>query len=164
MALGAIPEDKYVEFVCYWFEQYHKHIDAELVSTIHHIAEANTYAMQRISHELFDEVSSGEKADRLILTKAVNNIIEAEAPRFARMLSHVPDRQQNLLFAIAKEGRVQKIMSAAFLRKYHLASSSAVQNAIKHLIELDLVTQDDKKQYMVEDVFLKLYLNQISEK
>ena len=80
------------------------------------------------------------------------------------MLSHVPDRQHNLLFAIAKEGRVQKIMSAAFLRKYHLASSSAVQNAIKHLIELDLVTQDDKKQYMVEDVFLKLYLNQISEK
>ena len=52
-------------------------------------------------------------------------------------------------------------MSGAFLRKYHLSSSSAVQNAIKHLLDLDLVTQDDKKQYIVEDIFLRLYLNQI---
>ena len=68
-----------------------------------------------------------------------------------------------VLFAIAKEGRVQKIMSGSFLRKYHLMSSSAVQNAIKHLLELDLVTQDDKKQFAVYDIFLRLYLNRISE-
>lgn len=128
------------------------------------LAEGNTYAMQRISHELFDEMAVNETADRQILTKAVNNIIEAEAPRYARLLSHVPERQQSLLFAIAKEGRVQKIMSGAFLRKYHLSSSSAVQNAIKHLMEMDLVTQDDNKQFVVEDIFLRMYLNRISEK
>ena len=50
-----------------------------------------------------------------------------------------------------------------FLRKYHLMSSSAVQNAIKHLLELDLVTQDDQKQFMVYDIFLRMYLNKISE-
>jgi hypothetical protein len=64
----------------------------------------------------------------------------------------------------AKEGRVQKIMSGSFLRKYHLMSSSAVQNAIKYLLELDLVTQDDKKQYTVDDIFLRMYLTKISEK
>ena len=37
-------------------------------------------------------------------------------------------------------------------------------NAIKHLVEMDLVTQDDQKQYVVEDIFLRLYLNRISEK
>ena len=55
-------------------------------------------------------------------------------------------------------------MSGAFLRKYHLSSSSAVQNAIKHLLEMDLVTQDDNKQFVVEDIFLRMYLNRISEK
>ena len=99
-----------------------------------------------------------------MLTQAVNNIIETETSRYARLLSHVPERQQSLLFAIAKEGRVQKIMSGAFLRKYHLTSSSAVQNAIRHLLEMDLVTQDDKKHYVVEDIFLRMYLNRISEK
>jgi hypothetical protein len=44
-----------------------------------------------------------------------------------------------------------------------LLSSSAVQNAIKHLLELDLVTVDDKKQYSVDDIFLRIYLNKISE-
>ena len=101
--------------------------------------------------------------NRQTLTQAVNNIVEEETPRYARLLSHVPERQQNLLFAIAKEGRVQRIMSGPFLRKYHLLSSSAVQNAIKHLLELDLVTLDDKKQYSVDDIFLRIYLNKISE-
>ena len=97
------------------------------------------------------------------MTQAVNNIIEEDTPRFARLLSHVPERRQSLLFAIAKEGHVQKIMSGSFLRKYHLNSSSAVQNAIKHLLELDLVTQDENKQFVVYDIFLRLYLNRISE-
>ena len=163
MNLDAIPQDKYVEFVCNCFEQYSKHIDSDLVQLIYQIAESNTYAMQRISHKLFELVNKDETADRQHLTQAVHNIIEEDTPRFARLLSHVPERQQSLLFAIAKEGRVQKIMSGAFLRKYHLMSSSAVQNAIKHLLDLDLVTQDEKKQYVVYDIFLRMYLNKISE-
>lgn len=163
MGLDAIPEDKYVEFVHYWFEQYNKHIDADLVKIIYRLAEGNTYAMQRISHELFDELSVNEAANRQTLTKAVNNIIEEETPRYARLLSHVPERQQSLLFAIAKEGRAQKIMSSSFLRKHRLTSPSAVQNAIKHLQDLDLVTQNDNKQFAVEDIFLRFYLNKISK-
>lgn len=163
MELGAIPEDKYVEFATYWFEHYNKHIDADMIRLIYSIAESNTYAMQRISHELFDLLGENETADRQSLTIAVNNIIEEETPRYARLLSHVPERQQRLLFAIAKEGKVQKIMSGAFLRKHQLPSSSAVQNAIKHLLELDLVTQNNNKQYAVEDIFLHMYLNKISE-
>ena len=163
MNLDAIPQDKYVEFACSCFEQYDKHIDADIVRLIYQIAESNTYAMQRISHKLFELVNEHETADRQQLTQAVYNIIEEDTPRFARLLSHVPERQQSLLFAIAKEGRVQKIMSGLFLRKYHLMSSSAVQNAIKHLLDLDLVTQDEKKQYVVYDIFLRIYLNKISE-
>ena len=163
MNLDAIPQDKYVEFVCTCFEQYNKHIDADLVRLIYQVGESNTYAMQRISHKLFELVNENETADRQQLTQAVHNIIEEDTPRFARLLSHVPERQQSLLFAIAKEGRVQKIMSGPFLRKYHLMSSSAVQNAIKHLLDLDLVTQDEMKQYAVYDIFLRMYLNKISE-
>lgn len=163
MELAPIPEEKYVDFVCYWFEQYDKHIDKELVQLIYSIAEGNTYVMQRICHELFDELAAGATADRQALTTVVNGIIESETPRYARILSHVPERQQSLLFAIAKEGKVQKIMSGPFLRKYHLMSSSAVQNAIKHLLELDLVTLENK-QYTVADIFLRMYINRICEK
>ena len=163
MELAPIPEEKYVDFVCYWFEQYDKHIDKELVQLVYSLAEGNTYVMQRICHELFDELAAGATADRQALTTVVNGIIESETPRYARILSHVPERQQSLLFAIAKEGKVQKIMSGPFLRKYHLMSSSAVQNAIKHLLELDLVTLENK-QYTVADIFLRMYIYRICEK
>ena len=163
MELASIPEEKYVDFVCHWFEQYKKQMDPELVQLIYHISEGNTYTMQRMCHELFDEVPVESSADRQSLTRVVNGIIEAETPRYARMLSHVPERQQKLLFAIAKEGKAQKIMSGQFLRKYGLVSSSMVQNAIRHLLDLDLVTVNDNKQYTVEDIFLRMYLNRISD-
>ena len=111
----------------------------------------------------YPEKNVESSADRQSLTRVVNGIIEAETPRYARMLSHVPERQQKLLFAIAKEGKVQKIMSGQFLRKYGLISSSMVQNAIRHLLDLDLVTVNDDKQYTVEDIFLRMYLNRISD-
>ena len=144
-------------------KKYKKQMDPELVQLIYHISEGNTYTMQRMCHELFDEVPVESSADRQSLTRVVNGIIEAETPRYARMLSHVPERQQKLLFAIAKEGKAQKIMSGQFLRKYGLVSSSMVQNAIRHLLDLDLVTVNDNKQYTVEDIFLRMYLNRISD-
>ena len=36
-------------------------------------------------------------------------------------------------------------------------------DTIKHLLDLDLVTQDEMKQYAVYDIFLRMYLNKISE-
>ena len=162
MELQAIEENRYAEFVEYWFGQYDKLIDNELIDVYYSFAEGNTYILQRISHELFATLSAHEKADRAILKTVIDNIVDSETSRYAHTLSLLPERQQLLLYAIAREGHVEKIMSGSFIRKYRLPSSSAVQNAVKHLLDLDLITIDNR-QYSVPDVFFRRYLTQISE-
>lgn len=159
--LNAIALDKYTEFVQYWFQQYNKTIDAELIALIYSVAEGNTFALQKICHELFAALQENETANRELLQTVVNNIIETESSRYERMLSHIPARQQELLKAIAQENRVEKIMSGQFIRKYGLSSSSSVQNAIKRLLDMDLVTLDNK-QYFIDDIFFRMYLRRIS--
>lgn len=162
MELEAIAENKYAEFVKYWFEKAGKHIGNDLISVYYSFAEGNTYVLQRISHELYSVVGSSESPDRKVLKTVIDDIIEAEKSRYEHILSMLPERQQKLLFAIAKEDRVEKIMSGSFVNKHRLVSSSVVQNAAKRLLEMDLITIDNK-QYSVQDVFFRRYLTQIAE-
>ena len=157
MELAPIAEDKYLDFAKNWFEKYDKLWDDEIGHFVYALSEGNTYTLQKIFHELFANLSSGEQMSREILGKVVDDIIESERPHYERILSHLPEHQQSLLFAIAKEGHVEKIMSGAFIRKHRLTSASSVQNAIKKLLEVDLVVLLDK-QYYVDDIFFRMYL------
>ena len=76
------------------------------------------------------------------------------------MLSQIPARQKELLYAIAKEGKAEKITSGAFIKKHVLLSASSVQAAMKKLLELDLITLDNGC-YTIPDHFLTLYLRKL---
>ena len=131
-----------------------------MMHLIYTLSEGNTYALQKICHELFASLPDGGTADRELLSSVLNNIIEEATPLYERQLSHIPERQQQLLFAIAKEGRVEKIMSGEFIRKHQLSSASSVQNAVKRLLEMDLISYENK-HYSVGDIFFRLYLQKI---
>ena len=73
------------------------------------------------------------------------------------MLSRIPERQKELLYAIATEGKAERIMSAAFLRRYSLASASAVQAAARKLLESDLLTLENGI-YFIPDILFRMYL------
>ena len=51
-------------------------------------------------------------------------------------------------------------MSAGFIRKYSLASSSAVQAAARKLIELDLLTEEDTI-YFIPDILFRMSLQRL---
>ena len=49
-----------------------------------------------------------------------------------------------MLYAIAKDGEVKRITSAAFIKRHSLPSASSVQSAIQKLLEKDLITEKNK--------------------
>ena len=53
-------------------------------------------------------------------------------------------------------------MSVDFIRKYSLASSSAVQAASRKLMELDLLTVEGNV-YSIPDMLLRMYLQKLRE-
>ena len=73
------------------------------------------------------------------------------------ILSNVPEKQKELLYAIAIDGESSSITSSAFIRRHRLSSASSVQSAVKKLLEKDLVTISHKV-YSISDRFFALWL------
>ena len=158
--LYPIVPEEYIPFVTHWFHACQKEISEDDVQKVYQLFEGNTYGMQRTFHEAFINTSSGEICSLDIIRKSIADIIEDNGHAYSRMLSQIPARQKELLYAIAKEGKAEKITSGAFIKKHVLLSASSVQAAMKKLLELDLITLDNGC-YTIPDHFLALYLRKL---
>jgi hypothetical protein len=158
--LYPIAPEEYIPFVTHWFHVHQKEISEDDVRKVYQLFEGNTYGMQRTFHEAFINTSAGESCSLDIIRKSIADIIEDNGHAYSRMLSQIPARQKELLYAIAKEGKAEKITSGAFIKKHVLLSASSVQAAMKKLLELDLITLDNGC-YTIPDHFLALYLRKL---
>ena len=79
---------------------------------------------------------------------------------FREILSNVPEKQKELLYAIAKEGEAERITSADFIKRHNLTSASSVQSAAKKLLEKDLITEINKV-FSVTDRLFAMWINKL---
>ena len=79
---------------------------------------------------------------------------------FREILSNIPEKQKELLYAIAKEGEAVQILSASFIKRHSLASASSVQTATKKLLEKDMITEINKI-YSVTDKLFAMWINRL---
>lgn len=157
LVLEPIVTTEYVPFVCHWFREFGKEILEEDILAMYRRLEGNTFCMQKLFHEAFINTVVGDMCSLGLLNQTLEDIISEEGSAYSKVLSRVPERQKELLYAIAKEGQAQKILGGDFIRRHALASASAVQAASKKLIEAGLVTVENSV-YSVQDIFFRLYL------
>ena len=160
MELYPIVPEEYIPFVSKWFQAYRKKIGAEDIQKVYQLFEGNTYCMQRTFHEAFINTSTDEICTSDIIQKSISDIIEDNSHAYSRILSQIPTRQKELLYAIAKEGKADKITSGAFIKRHALLSASSVQAAMKKLLELDLITVENAS-FTIPDHFLWLYIKKL---
>ena len=163
LTLDAIDLEEYTKFATYWFNQHSKQIDPQLIGQIYQIMERNTYCMHKTLHELFENTLEGTTCDTNLLPIIIDGMIEEQSSSYRQMLSLVPDRQKEVLFAIADAGKAEKIMGTQFIRRYSLPSASAVQSSVKKLLEADFVTYFEGV-YSIPDVLFRMYLKRIGGK
>ena len=89
---------------------------------------------------------------------AVNYILDLFSESYTDLLDRLPEKQREVLIAIAKEGKAKGITGQVFIRKYHLQSPSAVIAAVRALLDKDFITQNNAT-YSVYDPFFALWLN-----
>ncbi|WP_291529351.1 hypothetical protein [Bacteroides sp. UBA939] len=116
--------------------------------------------MQKTFHEAFINTPAGGACTPDTLRETVDEILDEAGRGYRQMLSRIPERQKELLYAIAAEGKAEKIMSAGFIRKYSLVSSSAIQAAARKLMELDLLSVEDNT-YFIPDILFRMYLQRL---
>ena len=91
---------------------------------------------------------------------AINEIIMSNDTIFREILSNVPEKQKELLYAIAKDGEAERITSAEFIKRHRLASASSVQSAAKKLLDKDLITEINKV-FSVTDRLFAMWINKL---
>jgi len=160
MELRPIAPAEYLPFVCRCFEETKRRIEPDDIQKVYDLFEGNTYYMQRTFHEAILDTAEGGICTADTLRSTVGMMLEEEGDAYRLVLSRIPERQKELLYAVALEGQARQIMSAKFIKKYALASASAVQAAVRRLMEADLLTVSDGC-YSVPDILFRLYLQRL---
>lgn len=153
LELKAIPAEIYVPFIVGHFERCNRTIDASDVENIYELFQGHTYYIQKTFNESFADTQEGEKCTMETIHAAIENIIASNDTIFREILSNIPEKQKELLYAIAKEGEAARITSTEFIRRHSLSSASSVQSAAKKLLEKDLITEINKVFSVTDRLF-----------
>ena len=160
LTLKAINEKVYINFVQQHFSKENKVISKELISTVYRVFEGHTWYIQNIFNELYAMTEQGETCTLDFIQESVRRKIATYEPLYLSTLSFLTERQKEILYAIAKEGKAKYVTSAAFIKKHGLLSSSSVQTAIKQLLDKEIITSDNNV-YQVYDRFFGLWLTTV---
>lgn len=157
LQLKQISLVEYKAFIAFHFEQNNRLVTPEIIDRIYVDFEGHTWYIQILFNELFSLTSVGDSCDMSMYNIALSNIISSQAFTFQEILARLPEKQKEVLIAIAKEGKATAINSADFVRRHQLRSASSIQAAIKYLLNKDLLTVENQV-YSVYDRFFGLWL------
>lgn len=157
MQLDPIKIENYIAFVKHHFEANNKLINDETIINIYHQWQGITMYMHRILHDAFIIVQEGEECTMQVIEDVTNTYISQNEKRLQEMLAFISPQQKELLYAIAREGVATKLTSAAFVKRNQLKSASAVQSAVKRLLEYDIITQKGH-EFSISDPLLSIWL------
>ena len=160
MGLDPIPLEIYSEFAIQLFEKRGKQIDSSVIEDIWNRYNGYTWFVQMMMNELFALTEDGAICHVDMIPEAQRNVVMSQESSYKDILSNIPPKQKIVLQAIAKEGVANSITSAKFIKKYNLNSASAVQAAIKLLLQNDIITKNENS-YRVYDYFFAEWLAKV---
>lgn len=155
--LGPIPQADYAEYIIRLFKERGKKITKENAVNIYERFEGHTSYVQRTCNEAFSSTPPGRECTVEIILEAIDTILNTYSTIFREILSQLPIKQKEVLYAIAAEGHVSEITSAEFIRRHALTSASSVQSSVKSLISKEILTRGENT-YSLSDRFFQLWI------
>ncbi|MCM1530747.1 MAG: ATPase [Bacteroides sp.] len=153
LELRAIVPEIYIPFIVGHFKKRKRKIAEENVEKVYDLFKGHTYYIQKTFNEAFADTPQGGECTLEIIQSAIDSMLAANDTVFREILSNIPEKQKELLYAIAKDGEVSRLTSADFIKRHRLASASSVQSAIKKLLEKDLITEISKVFSVTDKLF-----------
>lgn len=157
LPLEPIQLAVYTDFAVGKFRQAGKDIEQEAIAWAYQKYEGITMYIHKLLHDAFADTDEGETCSVEDMEKASDQLIEQNARRMQELLAYVTEQQKEVLYAVAADHRVTRITSGEFVRRHHLKSPSAVQAAVKRLLDYDLLTEQGKT-YSVTDPLLRIWI------
>ena len=159
MALAPIAEERYTAFVTRHFGNHGLTVLPEAIATVYSTFQGNTYYMQKTFREAFSLSVNGKTCDKALVEGIVNDLMQESGYKYSETLSRLTLPQKELLYAIARDGRAQRVTSAQFIKRHRLQSASSVQAAMRKLLEYGIVTVEHNQYYVEDQLFYHWLLN-----
>lgn len=157
LELKEIARDEYIRFIVGNFSKFGKSIAESDAGAVYDFFGGHTFYVQKTFNESFADTPPGALCTMDTIRTAISTLIDSYDTVFREILSNVPEKQKELLYAIALDGEASAITSSAFIRRHSLSSASSVQAAAKKLLDKELVTVN-MKTYSVSDRFFGLWI------
>jgi serine/threonine protein kinase len=155
--LKPIEEKKYIDFVTRFFYEVDVYIPESVVNYTYRTLEGLTWYMQRVFNEVYAQTSKGDSVSNLTIFSAITELAKSFEPVYQNIVVNLPERQKEVLIAIAKDKYATEITSADFIHRHSLQSPSSVQAAMKQLIAKEIVVKT-KDGYRIPDLFFNIWI------
>ena len=159
MHLESIAIEKYIDFVRNHFKKADRTITPETIRIVYEKFDGVTWYVQKTLNVLFAFTPVGATCDESMVEPAIASVVDSYRFNYQETLFRLPERQKELLVAIAKEGNAKSITSGEFVKRYSLNSPSSVQAAAKGLLEKDFITLFNGS-YSIYDKFFEIWLRE----
>ena len=156
--LEPINKEKYVEFVSAHFGEADKPITIESIEYVYERFDGHTWFIQYVFNRLYEMSGKDTPATKELADEAVSYILSLFSPMFKEIFARMSEKQRALLVAISKERKVTAPTGEEFISKYFLRSASAVQGAMRPLIEDETIAFNNGL-YFITNRFFSLWLS-----
>ena len=158
MKLEPIPEAEYRDFAAEHFRRAGRSLPDEIFRSIYKKHDGVARYVHYVLNALFNIVDRGETAASQHLIRAETEIQGRLESFYYELFARVTEYQQNVLLAIAGEGRARMVASHDFCTRYGLGSVSSVQSGVRRLVQVGLVMKNVDGSLSVEDDFFRSWL------
>lgn len=156
--LEPINKEKYIEFVSAHFGEADKPITTESIEYVYERFDGHTWFIQYVFNRLYEMSGKDTPATKELADEAVSYILSLFSPMFKEIFARMSEKQRALLVAISKERKVTAPTGEEFISKYSLRSASAVQGAMRPLIEDETIAFNNGL-YFITNRFFSLWLS-----
>ena len=158
LQLEPIDLTVYTNFAVQQFMAANKNIEPEAIEWAYNTFDGVTLYIHKLLHDTFADTLSGSTCTLTVMKQAAEQLLQQNSKRLQELLAYVTEQQKELLYAIAADRYVQRITSSDFVKRHHLKSASAVQSAVKRLLDFDLITEQHKS-FSISDPLLRIWIN-----
>jgi uncharacterized protein len=156
--LKPIAKEQWIPFIAQRFSNANKFIAPELIGFICERTEGHPFYTQHLCHLLWEMTAVNDRVTQEAIGAAIETLLDRESYAFTTLLDGLSANQKRLLEAIAKEGAQAQPYASDFVSRTGFKSPSALQSALKSLIEKDIVDRTEDGAYIISDRFLRLWI------
>jgi len=158
IGLHPIAIETYRDFAHSLFKKAQCEFETSLFDEIYNMMLGHTWYVQYILNQLYSLEKTKVSFDDV--EKIITNTLEEENATYKTYCELISKGQLKLLRGIANEKNVVAPFENGFMKKNELAAPSSVRQALKALIDKNLILLDEQNGYYVYDRFFSLWLEE----